>query len=107
MLTRPFPLIAIGALRFRADVLDERYTRTLAARASSQARRARRTGRRAHGDQALGDRALLERVTGELLAGQVTIEQCAAMMRVSTGELAAALQRAQGVVPVPPPPASR
>jgi hypothetical protein len=107
MLTRPFPLIAIGALRFRAGVLDERYTRTLAARALSRARRAQRTGQRGNGDQALGDRALLERVAGELLASQVTIEQCAAMMRVSTGDLAAALQHAQGVVPVPPPQASR
>lgn len=97
MLTRPFPLIAVGALRFRAGVLDERYTRTLAGRALSRAR----------GDQALGDRAVLERVAGELLAGQVTIEHCAAMMRVSTGELAAALQRAHGVMPVPPPQASR
>jgi hypothetical protein len=103
MLTRPFPLIAVGALLFRAG-LDERYTRTLAARALS---RARRTGRRTHGDPALGNRDVLERVAGELPAGQVTIEQYAAMMRVSTAALAAALQRAQGVVPAPPPQASR
>jgi hypothetical protein len=61
------------------------------------------SGDRASSEDALSDRRVLDRIGNDLSRGFTKLDDEALHLRVPVAALAAALERAHGAVPVPPP----